>query len=72
MPNTQWEVLLAPAARDRVQITGTNTTRLDLDIDIVVTERLGLQLVQLEIRPMLRILDLEASERIWINHFDRR
>jgi hypothetical protein len=53
-----------------MQITRTNTASLDLNIDIVVTKRLRLELVQLEIGPMLRILDLEALERIWVNHFE--
>jgi hypothetical protein len=70
MPNTQGEVLLAPSTRNSMQITRTNTTSLDLDIDIVVTKRLRLELVQLEISPVLRVLDLEALERIWVNHLE--
>jgi len=69
MPNTQWKMLLPPPSRNSVQITRTNPTSLDLDIDIVVTERLGLELVQLELSPVFRVLDLEALERIWVNHF---
>jgi hypothetical protein len=69
MPNTQREMLLPPPSRNSMQITRANPTSLDLDIDVVVTERLGLELVQLELSPVLRILDLEALERIWVNHF---
>jgi len=61
-------MLLAPPSRNRMQITRANTTSLDLDIDIVVTERLWLELIELELSPVLRILDLKALESIWINH----
>ena len=70
MPNTQREMLFSPAARNGMQITRTNTASLDLDIDIVVAKRLGRELIQLEISPVLRILDLKAFERIWINHLE--
>ena len=53
-----------------MQITGANTTRLDLDIDIVVAERLGLEFIEVEFRPFLRVFNLEAFERVWINHYD--
>lgn len=69
MPNTQREMLLPPPSRNSMQITRANPTSLDLDIDIVVTERLGLELVQLELSPAFRVLDLEALECIWVNHF---
>jgi hypothetical protein len=52
-----------------MQITRTNPTSLNLNINIIITKRLGLELIELEIGPVLRILDLEASERIWVNHF---
>ncbi len=68
MPYAEREMLLPPPSRNRMQVTRTNTTSLDLDIDIVVTERLWLKLIELELSPMLRILDLEALESIWINH----
>ena len=68
MSYTEREMLLAPSSRHGMQVARTNTTSLDLDIDIVVAERLGLELIELELSPMLGILDLEALERIWINH----
>ncbi len=61
-------MLLSPSSADGVKITGTDTTSLDLDIDVVVTKGLGLELVELEVSPMLRILNLEALEGIWVNH----
>lgn len=70
MSYTQREVLLAPSPRHRVQITRTNTTSLDLEIDIVVTKWFWRELIELEIRPVLRILDLEASECLWVNHVE--
>jgi hypothetical protein len=69
MSNTEREMLLPPPSRHSMQITRANPTSLDLDIDVVVTERLGLELVQLELGPVLRILDLEALKSIWVNHF---
>lgn len=72
MSNAQWEVLLSPSTADGVQITSTNTTSLDLDIDIEIAKRLWSQLIELEISPILWILNLEALESIWVNHLDRK
>ena len=69
MPNTQREMLFPPPSRNSMQITRTDPTSLDLDIDIVVPKRLGLKLIQLKLSPVLRILDLEALESIWVHHF---
>lgn len=71
MPNTEREMLLAPSTTDSVQITRTNTTSLDLDINIIIPKRLRLQLIELEIRPIFRVLDLETLESIWVNHYGR-
>jgi len=70
--NTQWEMLLSPSTADSVQITGANTTSLDLNINIEIAKWLWSQLIQLEIGPVLRILNLEALESVWVNHFDRK
>jgi len=70
MPNTKGKMLLSPPARNSMQITRANPTRLDLNINIVITKRLRLELVQLEISPVLRVLDLEALECIRVNHFE--
>lgn len=71
MSNTQWEMLLAPSTADGMQITGANTTGLDLDIDIEIAKWLWSQLIELEIGPVLGIFNLEALESIWVNHLDR-
>jgi hypothetical protein len=70
MPNTKREMLLSPPSRNSMQITRTNPTRLDLNINIVIAKRLRLEVVQLELGPVLRVLDLEALERVRVNHFE--
>lgn len=70
MAYAKWKMLLSPSSGNSMQITGANPTRLNLDINIVVAKRLGLELIEVELRPLLRVFDLEAFERIWINHFD--
>lgn len=54
------ELLLAPAARDGVHVARAHAAALDLDFDVVVPERLGVELVLLEGRPGRGGLDLEA------------
>jgi len=71
MPYTERKMLLPPPSRYGMQVARTNTASLDLDIDIVVAEGLWLELIELEISPMLRILDLEALEGVWINHLEQ-
>jgi len=51
-----------------VKITGTNSARLDLDIDIIVFKGFWGQFVLVEFCPMLWVFNLEASEGVWINH----
>jgi len=70
MPNAKREMLLPPPATYSMQIAGTDTTRLDLNIDIVVAKRLGRELVQVEFRPLGGVFDLKAAEGIWVDHFD--
>ena len=53
MSNSKRELLLAPTAADGVDIATADTTALDLDIDVVVTEGLGLEFVLVELRPRL-------------------
>lgn len=54
--------LSTPVTLDGVDITGANTAALDLDIDIIVSKRLGVKLLLLEVLPGLRAIDLEAGE----------
>jgi hypothetical protein len=62
------KVLLAPSSTDCVDITSTNTTAFNLDVDIVVTEGLGLELVLVELEPRLGSIDLEALELLGVRH----
>lgn len=72
MPNGQREVLLSPAAANGVDIAPAYTTALDLDINIVVAERLWLELVLVEFEPGLGPVDLETSELLGVRHVERR
>jgi outer membrane protein W len=66
--NGEGEVLLAPSSGDGVDITAADTAALNLDIDVVVAERLGLELVLVEFQPRVRSIDLEAGELLWVRH----
>jgi hypothetical protein len=68
MPYTKREMLLSPPSGDGMQITGTNTTSQNLNVNIIVAEWLGRELIEVELCPFLRVLDLEALERVWVNH----
>jgi hypothetical protein len=68
MPYTKREMLLSPPSGDGMQITGTNTTSQNLNVNIIVAKWLGRELIEVELRPFLRVLDLEALECVWINH----
>jgi len=69
MSTAQWKMLLSPPPTERMQIRGTNTTSLDLNIDIEIPKWFWLEVIELEISIMLRVRNLEALEGIWINHF---
>lgn len=51
-----------PVALDGVNITGADTAALNLDIDVVVSEGLRVELLLLEVLPGLGAVDLEAGE----------
>jgi hypothetical protein len=68
MSDAKREMLFSPPSTNSMQITCANTTGLDLNIDIKVTKWLGGKLIQMELRPFLRVLNLEAFERIWVHH----
>jgi hypothetical protein len=70
MADAEREFLLSPTSTDRMQITGADTARLDLNINIVITKGLRLKLIEVKLGPFLRILNLEAFEGVWVNHFD--
>jgi hypothetical protein len=70
MTNAQREVLLSPATADGVDITCANSTSFNLDVNVIITKRLWLELVLMEFSPCLRPVDLEACECIWINHYE--
>ena len=68
MPYSKRKVLLSPASTDGVYITAADTAALNLDVDIVVTEGLRLELILVELEPGLRSVDLEPSELLGVRH----
>ena len=43
---------------------------MDLDVNIIISKWLGLELILVEFSPSLRTGHLEASECFWIWHFE--
>lgn len=68
MANSEGEVLVTPTATHSVNITTTNTASFDLDLYIVVTKRLHIELVLVELGPGFRRIDLEAGVLIVFRH----
>ena len=68
MSDGQRVLLLAPAAIERVDVAAADTAALDLDVDIIVAKRLGLELVLVEFEPGVGPVDLEASELVGVRH----
>lgn len=68
MAYCQGEILVAPIAPDGVEVATADSTALNLDVHIVVTKRLGLEFVLLEVLPRLGAFDLEARELVGIRH----
>lgn len=68
MADGKGEVLLAPTSGDGVHVAAADTAALDLDIDVVVAERLGLELVLVELKPRVGPVDLVAGELLWVRH----
>ena len=64
----QRKVLLAPPAADGVDITAADTAGLDLDVHVVVAERLWLELVLVELCPSLGSVDLKAGKLVGVRH----
>lgn len=57
-----------PATSDGVDVRAANTTALDLDVDVMVLERLGLELVLVVFGPSLGRVDDEALKSVWVAH----
>ena len=68
MADGKGEMLLAPAATDGVHIRATDSTALNLDINVVVAKWLWLKLVLVELEPSLGSIDLEAGKLLGIRH----
>lgn len=66
--DTQRPLVISPAAGDGVDIGATDSAHLDLDVDIVGTEWLGLELLLLELRPRLGRGNAVALEGVWVAH----
>lgn len=54
--------LSTPVTLDGVNITGADTAAFNLDIDVVISEGLRVELLLLEVLPGLGAVDLEAGE----------
>lgn len=70
MSNRQGKLLLSPTAIDGMNITSANTTSFNLDVDVVVAERLWLELVLMKVQPGLWSVDLEPRKRLWVRHLE--
>jgi len=68
MADAQWEMLLSPPSTYCVEIASANTASLDLNINIIIAKRFWLKLIEVELSPVLWVLNLKALESIWINH----
>ena len=68
--NCQGKLLLSPTAVDGVNITSADTASFNLDVDIVVAERLRLELVLVKVEPGVRSVDLEPGKRLWVWHLE--
>jgi hypothetical protein len=51
-----------------MQITSANSTSLDFDIDIIISKRLGRELVLMKLGPFLRVFDLKSYESLGVHH----
>lgn len=61
----------APVASDGMNIAGADTAAFNLDINIVVVERLGVKLQLVDFLPGVGTLDLEAGELFGVGHDGR-
>ena len=66
--DSKGEFLFTPAAVDGVDIAAADTAGLDLDVDVVVAKRLGLELVLVKFGPGLGSVDLEAGKLFGVRH----
>lgn len=69
MADRERELLRAPTAGDGVDVAGAHTAALDLDLHVVVTERLRVEFVLVELCPGVRRLNLETLVLIEFRHF---
>jgi hypothetical protein len=61
-------MLLSPSSTYCVEIASANTASLDLNINIIIAKRVGLKLIEVELSPVLWVLNLKALDGIRINH----
>jgi hypothetical protein len=62
--------LRTPVTTDGVDIAGADTAALDLDVNVVVAEGLGVELLLVELLPGLGAVDLEAAELLGVRRHD--
>lgn len=61
---------VTPSSGDGVEIRGTDTARIDLDVDVVVGELLELEGPLVEVCVGFCAVDLEADCFFWVGHVD--
>lgn len=66
--DAQWTFEFAPTTGDGVNVAATNTAGFNLDIDVAVLERLGLDFLLFKLVPCLGTGNTEAFESVWISH----
>lgn len=66
--DAEWPLEVAPAAGHCVHVGSADTAALDLNVDIMVLERLGRELLLLELLAGLGGVDAEAGECVRVAH----
>lgn len=59
---------ISPTPGDRMNVRATNTATFDLDVNVIVVELLGRDLLFLEVGPLLHVINDEAFEGFRIAH----
>lgn len=68
--DTERTLEVTPAAGDGVNVGPAHAAALNLDVDVVIAKRLGLELVTVELVPGLGRVNDEALESLWVAHFE--
>lgn len=60
----------SPVAAERVDIARADTAAFDLDFNVLIVERFGIELLLVKIVPGFGAVGLEAGELLRVRHFD--